>query len=117
MHHSFAQQGDRWTDKDQKPGRSHSVRVPRCGSTATPGGGVLYEMAGHRGGCTEKSCVNEGLSRITALGWILCICLSGLTIAAEPQGNPGTPRPATDALGRNLPLSQDVGPVRDRKSV
>ncbi len=36
---------------------------------------------------------------------------------AEDLRNPGTPWPATDALGRPLPLAEEVGPPRDNRFV
>src|ERR1041385_4577663 len=36
---------------------------------------------------------------------------------AEPALNPGLPWPATDALGRSLPLEPEVGPVQSNRFV
>ena len=46
------------------------------------------------------------------LGWI-AMSLN----AAESDHNPGTPWPATDALGRRLPLAAEVGPPREGRFV
>lgn len=54
----------------------------------------------------------------TVLSFVLFagISLTLLTGAASAQ-NPGTPWPAADALGRSLPLADDVGPPREGRFV
>jgi hypothetical protein len=47
------------------------------------------------------------------------VLAAGLTLRAQtpPESNPGTPWPATDALGRSLPLADAVGAVRSDRFV
>ena len=56
------------------------------------------------------------ISVMLALGWLALTPVAGR--AAESAAfNPGTPWPATDALGRNLPLADEVGPPRTNRFV
>src|SRR5690349_12048366 len=48
------------------------------------------------------------------LGLLLALAASA---QPPPTINPGTPWPATDALGRALPLADVVGPVRNDRFV
>ncbi len=61
------------------------------------------------------------LNRLFGLALVAGACLLAAA-AVFPQtnfgtGNPGTPWPATDALGRKLPLSDEVGPPRPDRFV
>jgi hypothetical protein len=47
---------------------------------------------------------------------VLAFCLP-VTFADDPQCLPGSPWPATDGLGRSLPLADDVGPVQSERFV
>lgn len=46
------------------------------------------------------------------LGWLVSCCFALAAAHAASAGNLGTPWPATDALGRRLPLSDEVGPPK-----
>ena len=56
--------------------------------------------------------------------YTLRACLFAVTLIATtlqsapaPAGNPGVPWPATDALGRRLPMTAKVGPSRPDRFV
>ncbi len=51
---------------------------------------------------------------VSCLLW--CLPIASLS-AADENRNPGTPWPATDALGRQLPVSADVGPLKQDRCV
>lgn len=48
---------------------------------------------------------------------ILAFMTGSPTLAATSEGNPGTPWPALDGLGRTLPLSKEVGPPKPGRAV
>jgi hypothetical protein len=55
---------------------------------------------------------------IASLIWIIgSVTLAFQAQIASAQPNPGIPWPATDSLGRKLPLSADVGPPRTNRFV
>ena len=52
---------------------------------------------------------------MSTLARVAVLVLVAATVLA--QNNPGTPWPATDALGRSLPLSSEVGPPQTNRFV
>jgi hypothetical protein len=49
---------------------------------------------------------------------VLALCLNAAWAqSSEQSANPGSPWPATDALGRELPLAEDVGPIQPNRFV
>ncbi len=56
---------------------------------------------------------------VPSLYWIVVLIVLCVAAAARADdgGNPGTPWPATDALGRRLPLADEVGPPKQGRFV
>jgi hypothetical protein len=59
----------------------------------------------------------ESFRRSAAVAAIVLSCIVAHGASAEVAGNPGVPWPATDALGRALPLSTEVGPPKPDRVV
>jgi hypothetical protein len=59
----------------------------------------------------------ESFRRSAAVAAIVLSCIVAHGASAEVAGNPGVPWPATDALGRALPLSTEVGPPKPDRFV